>query len=312
MIRRGFTLLEMIFVIVVLGIIATITTDIIGSLYRNYNNAKVLNDLTLKTSNALTIIKKRVDRAIEDSIVYVDDVDNLTGNYEAVYLKLLSKPNINNDDKLGALLWIGKDIESFKLSGDLQSNGYSGFADIQESNKTKLSSPDSNFTVTNQVQSDITGESSWEISSGTSYRSVVYFPYFENSGDAEDRFWSNNPTSLYNISGATPDDENLTLAEDMNVTENYSLSYSAYAITLDGGDLKLHYNFRPWNGEVLDINDEDKSTTIIDSVNSFKFWSEANGGLLRLQLCVSSEEYITSSSDSENFTYCKESAVILR
>jgi hypothetical protein len=304
----------MIFVIVVLGIIATITTDIIGSLYRNYNNAKVLNDLTLKTSNALTIIKKRVDRAIEDSIVYVDDVDNLTGNYEAVYLKLLSKPNINNDDKLGALLWIGKDIESFKLSGTFSQNGYSGFANVLASSATDIVSPQSMFESislndTNSTQFDITGA---PLLSGTNHRSVIYFPYFEDSGTAEERFWTATPSSLHKITTINSDD-NITIEEDENITivENYSLSYSAYAITLDGKNLNLHYNFRPWNSENLNSITNNKKT-IIDSVNSFKFWSEANGGLLRLQLCVSSEEYITSSSDSENFTYCKESAVILR
>ncbi|MFP4333740.1 MAG: type II secretion system protein [Campylobacterales bacterium] len=305
--KKGFTLLEMIFVIVVLGIIATITTDIIGSLFRNYNNAKVLNDLTLKTSNALTIIKKRVDRAIEDSVVFVDDSSSPSG-YKAVFERGLTDLNISD----GALLWIGKDIESFKLDGNLSQNGYSGFADVIASNRTKLSSPDSNFTITDEVQKDITGEANWDDGSGN-YRSVVYFPYYEDSGDAEERFWTDTPSSLHKITTVNGEDD-ITIEEDKNITivENYSLSYSAYAITLDGGDLNLHYNFRPWNGEVLDVDDEDKSTTIIDNVKTFKFWSEANGGLLRLQLCVSSDEYMTSSSDSEEFRYCKESAVILR
>ncbi|MFP4485869.1 MAG: prepilin-type N-terminal cleavage/methylation domain-containing protein [Campylobacterales bacterium] len=307
--KKSFTLLEMIFVIVVLGIIATITTDIIGSLFRNYNNAKVLNDLTLKTSNALTIIKKRVDRAIEDSVVFVDDSSSPSG-YKAVFERGLTDLNISD----GALLWIGKDIESFKLSGDMAQNGYSGFADVIASSATDIVSPQSMFESislndTNSTQFDITGV---PLLSGANHRSVIYFPYYEDSGDAEERFWTDTPSSLHKITTVNGEDD-ITIEEDKNITivENYSLSYSAYAITLDGGDLNLHYNFRPWNGDGIDDNNV-STETIIDNVNAFKFWSEANGGLLRLQLCVSSEEYMTSSSDSEEFRYCKESAVILR
>lgn len=306
--RKAFTLIEVILVIVVMGIISTITTDIIGALYRSYNNQAVINDLTLKTSNALNIITKRLDNSIKESIAYDDN------NFIAIQQK-------TRDGNYPELFWIGADTESFKLSGDLSQNGYSGFIDVNRSglphnDSNSTFATDSNRSAIETTQSDITG-----ISPYIWINTALYFPYAVKDQSVSDMFYNYDtvngepPSALFDISSMTQvgSDVNITLSrKPETIVERFFLTYSAYALVQNNGDLILYYNLRPWIGPIAPLADYQDSTTLIDNVRSFEYWSEGEGSIIRFRLCVHDDSrYMAGSGDDEEeLIFCKESAII--
>jgi len=299
-VKKAFTLIEMIMVIVILGIIGVITTDIIGAIYRSYNNQLVVNDLTLKTSNALNIISKRLDRSIKESIAYDDD-------YKAIQQKSRS---VDRNDT-GALLWIGQDVESFKLSGDLSQNGYSGFIAVPSSNGIEMNATNSNAGTIQSVELNITGTPSWEANITT----ALYFPYASEDENVSGMFYeyeaNKKPSALFPVSTMQQNEDNNSNM-DINlsrppetIVERFALTYSAYALKQENGNLTLYYNFRPWQDE--DYNDGNE-TTLLNNVHSFEYWSEGQGSVIRLRVCVQNNRYI--GAGDESITFCKESAIV--
>ena len=54
--NRAFTLLELIFVIIIIGILGTISIDILIKMYKNYAYTKEMNFMSEKLENAMDIL----------------------------------------------------------------------------------------------------------------------------------------------------------------------------------------------------------------------------------------------------------------
>ena len=65
--KKAFTMIELIMVIIVLGIVASIGAEIIVKLYDNYMRTRTINALETKTEVALEQIAKRFQYRIKDS-----------------------------------------------------------------------------------------------------------------------------------------------------------------------------------------------------------------------------------------------------
>ncbi len=89
------------------------------------------------------------------------------------------------------------------------------------------------------------------------------------------------------------------------VYENYLLAHSAYALAFDATtrELRLHYNYRPWDGEVYTDGD---STLFLDNVSTFVFTQV--GSILKLQLCVNRSDAEATATDNQ-YSFCKEKAI---
>ncbi|MCK9258063.1 MAG: prepilin-type N-terminal cleavage/methylation domain-containing protein, partial [Sulfurospirillaceae bacterium] len=67
--KSGFTMVELVMVIIVLGIVASIGADIISNLYTNYLRTRAVNRLQTQTEIALEQIAKRLQYRIKDSVI---------------------------------------------------------------------------------------------------------------------------------------------------------------------------------------------------------------------------------------------------
>ena len=67
--KRAFTLLELVVVIVVLGIIAMISFNAVMNIYSNYFQTRTVNELETQTEIALEQISKRLDHRIKPSVI---------------------------------------------------------------------------------------------------------------------------------------------------------------------------------------------------------------------------------------------------
>jgi len=67
--RVGFTLLELIFVIVIIGIVGTMVTEIITNVYRDYILSYRVNEMQQKSEYLLEQIAGRLKYRIKDSTI---------------------------------------------------------------------------------------------------------------------------------------------------------------------------------------------------------------------------------------------------
>ncbi|WP_457602278.1 type IV pilin protein [Nitratifractor sp.] len=273
--KKAFSLIELIFVIVVLGIVASIGSQVIAKVYESYVLQRGMYRATMKTELVLEQIGNRLRYAIPGTVGARADNNN---SWEEI--STVTAPN----DKV--LQWVAYDGDSFEaIPQNGRTPGWSGFCDLNKSSKTKLSSPGSKFSLTNTIIKNLSDKTK-DINS-----SVVYFMDVYDGATGLPQY--------YDVRRS--DDTHLTFdnSNDKNASERYKLAWSSYALSVEGGDLYLYYNFSPYPGASL--NDAKKSL-LLKNVSNFRF--KGGEGSIRVKICL--EEPIAADA---NVTACKEKVI---
>ncbi len=286
-------MLELVFVIVILGIVSSIGAEVIAKVYESYVMERATHRSSLKTGLAATQIANRLSYAIPGTVIgrkstgFID-IDHLDANDYTI------------------LQWIGYDNDSF---GAERVPGWSGFADIgleaTLTTATQLSTPGSALGTTSTIIAFLGGAGITD--------AAIFFP---------STFTVNNIGYDTDKSGAFPL-TNVSTGELLGVTltgktiqEHYKLAWSSYAIVpllRDGTtpctpdtvsnqicDLHLYYNFQPWLGKAYTTGSHE---ILVRNVSVFRFTGSAN--TIRFKICQ--QEKISSTY---KITSCKEKAVI--
>jgi prepilin-type N-terminal cleavage/methylation domain-containing protein len=228
----AFSMLELIFVIVILGIVASIGSEMIAKVYESYIVQRAQHSATLKTELAAAQIANRLASAIPGTVYRITN-----GNtYESIEANLAG-----SGDNYKGLQWVGSDAESFNAAS---TPGWSGFCDINTSTQTSIETPGSALALTNAIKS--------KLSSSTNL--AVYFP--DDLTDYNASITVTDPDTL-SISGTVP----------TRIVEHYKLASSSYALVVEGGDLYLYYNFNPTPATPL----ETTKSLLMKDVATFKF-----------------------------------------
>lgn len=314
--KRAFTLLELVVVIVVLGIIAMMSFNAIMNIYSNYFQTRTVNELETQTEIALEQISKRLEHRIKPSVI--------ARKTDGAFLAL-NDSGVNLDAKYEILEFIPYAYEIFNdvPSGSNKAGRYSGYADLAKSSPaTGLISPGSNFSTevvetikdltcredTNATCVDFTKKDGGVVA----IFSDVYYNVQSSFG------YSNGtvPVSLDiakvgvngGQSGLNSDTLEISGFGGKQISEQYHLAYTANAIvpeqsadpkdTANGVfDLNLYYDYRPWMGEKYKPNGE--KATLAKNVTRFVF-TEKNGVIV-LKLCMRAK--------NSEITICKSKAV---
>ncbi len=268
--RSAFSLLELIFVIVILGIVSSLGAEIIANVYESYVLQRAQHRASLKTELVATQIANRLRYAIPGTIVRRVGIN---GTAEELSEAMASSP-----DAYTVLQWVAYDGDSFEAisSAADRKPGWSGFCDIEVSGPDNISTPGSNLGLANTIISNLSGTTKGITDAN------LYFPY---------------DTTAYDITAGTG--ETITLGtEAPRIIEHYKLSWSSYALVIDGGDLYLYYNFSPSPAAAIGGS----SQLLLKNVTNFKF--QGAGRTTRFKVCK--EENI---GESFNIASCKEKAV---
>jgi len=298
--RAGFTMIELIMVIVVMGIISSIGAGIIAKLYENYIKTRAINKLQSQSELVLNQIAKRLESRVKDSVIARQKG---AGNF----LNYVSITDAN--DSYQILEWIGKDTESFNGASN---PGWSGFIDL---NNTATSNPyiktlGSDLNTTDSIINSLSNGKVRLDDKSAKNRPAIIFKG-NSIFDLEDYGWSGaDGNYTHKVSYTKGSNDILEFAETMatrpsEIFEQYDLAWSAYAIVPEGSahdfNLTLHYNYQPWENERYDNN---ASTSIlIKNVSTFKFTKI--GDTIRLKLCL----HDNNQSGDYNFAFCKERVV---
>ena len=302
--KSAFTMIELVMVIVVMGIVASIGADIIARMYENYIKTRSINRLQAQSEIVLNEIAKRLQFRIKDSVIARNDSN---------FSDYVSLSDAN--DSYQILEWIGKDNDSFK---GVSMPGWSGFIDL-DSNMTnkslgtygKLKTPGSELNTTDAIIGALSnGKVRLDSAVANHNRPALLFKG-QSTFDLSQYGWDGvegNYTHKVKYTAGTNDvlvfDENTSNLNE--IFEHYDLSWSAYAVVPEGNNtndfnLTLHYNYQPWENERYDQNAT--SSVLAEHVSTFKFTK--TGDTIRLKLCIND----ANRSGGFNFAFCKEKVV---
>ena len=296
--KLAFTMIELVMVIVVLGIVASIGSEIIVKMYENYVRTREINKLQAQSELILNEIARRLEFRIKDSIIARNN------NNFSDYV-----PLSDANDSYQILEWIGKDNDSFR---GISKPGWSGFVDLysNETNRSQIKTSGSELNVTNDIIQALSNSDVNLSSTDSGQRPAIIFSGQTDFNKTQYGWGGTRGLYTYRVTytpGGTNDILNLI---DSNSTypstifEQYSLVWSAYAIVPEGNNtsdfnLTLHYNYQPWENErYSDVN----GSLLAEHVSTFKFKKE--GDTIRLKLCIND-----ANLSGFNFAFCKEKVV---
>ena len=314
--KRAFTLLELVVVIVVLGIIAMMSFNAIMNIYSNYFQTRTVNELEPQTEIALEQISKRLEHRIKPSVI--------ARKTDGAFLAL-NDNRVNLDAKYEILEFIPYAYEIFNdVPSGNKAGRYSGYVDLANSSPTTgLISSGSNFTTeVIETIKDLTCKDDTRNATCVDFTnkdggvvaifSDVYYNVQSSFGYSNGTVPVDLDIAKVGVKGGQSGLNGNTLEilgfGGKQISEQYHLAYTANAIvpeqsadpkdTANGVfDLNLYYDYRPWMGEKYKPNGE--KATLAKNVTRFVF-TEKNGVIV-LKLCMRAK--------NSEITICKSKAV---
>ncbi len=312
-------------VIVILGIVSSITSSIFVRVYENYIIQRATHNASLKTELAITQTANRLTYRIHGTTIARNPA---TGDFFDVE-SMLSKQTDRNHI---VLEWIGYDHDSFSTANPPGWSGYCNTAATigSPAGAGRIVTPGSNLDFTKKVITNLSGGTPrwallFSLDAGL-FRNAPPALFLDEScmgynGSNNDCIHSvteDNSTSL-----TTDKFDRVPIILNSRISDHYKLAWSAYAIvpvehnthsvvdpdsmlgTNDSVfDLELRYSYQPWAG--IDYNDADvPSITLIKNVTTFKFSEQ--GDTMRLKLCATEK---IGGEGSTNISICKEKVVM--
>ena len=318
--RYAFSMVELVFVIVVLGIVASIGSSIIAQAFQTYIVQKATNGSSIKTELAAEQIANRLSYAIPWTLI--------AKRPAAPYDSISFDDNLPGADEVHtALEWIGVDGDSFEAT---LTPGWSGYCDDKNSITSSCDTPGSGIAMTQTIIGNLSNNKvDFTTTTFAANKPLIVFKtgYYRDDFISEVEY---SPSCIGLVTGGTTDcaikaygttgvagvsHPTLTFdnANPKKRAEHYALAWSAYAIVpanarvVNGQrvyDLILYYNYQPWEGEKYTDNGI-SSQILVNNVSLFDFTSYDNS--IRFKICVLQP---IGTSSTEMVTLCKEKVVM--
>lgn len=346
--RKSFTLIELIFVLVILGIVGSFTSQIIMNLYTNYILQKASLRLETMAQNTLNILGNQLQNSIKDSVALVGTGAN---DYKSIdTIETQADGDFTKTSAVKGVVWIAKDRESLQGMSTLDIDNktipaYNGIADFSESggeimisgvphtkvvskcpeydtvHKNNSAEVVCDFTSIKEIVQNITGSDK---------DSGLYFTYGNLEGNVYDRFWQKPLGTHRSIFGLDPaynftERETLVLDQKPNqIGDIFDLVHSAYGLIwtanpqigthLQTGSLSLITGINTWRKtNPTNFEDQLKDTNakhlLLEDVTKFYMWTESGGSIVRMYLCLGDLD-VEDALGIDNYEICKESVVL--
>jgi prepilin-type N-terminal cleavage/methylation domain-containing protein len=297
--HAAFTLIELIFVIVIMAIVGKFGVEFLIQVYNSYIFEKVNHNLQTNSAMAVELIAKKLQYRIKDSVIARTAIGN-------------TPVPISDASGTGytVLEWIGYDNEGFR---GVTSPYWSGIIDLDNSNANILLSPDTNTSKINSLILSLSNNNS------SLSNAAIYFIGSNSDvkrdfgwiADAANTTWMQNQNgSMHPIKAVAGTDNQFqsstaTNFANIDLYEYYQLAWTAYGIVMENydnnthmGTLRLYWDYQPWEGET--IANATHNAIIMENVSTFQFISI--GAIMKIQVC-------TKSNLLEEYSLCKEKTV---
>ncbi|WP_345985074.1 type II secretion system protein [Sulfurimonas sp. HSL-1656] len=272
--KRAFTMMELIFVIVIMGVLAKFGVDIMQQIYNNFVYSQRTNVLQAQSEAAVNQIANRLQNRIKDSVIAS------TLNHGA-YQPLGSNTAAGST----VLEWVGIDYDGWQSLPPL----WSGTIDLTDSNGTNLKSPRtssrSGFYNGGTAAVYFLG-SNVDVLSGFGWQAAAF----------ADQSHTMHPVNV----GAGQLTPAVGSFSGRDVYEFYQLANSAFAVELNGRILTLYTDYQPWDGEIYTAG---TASILMENVTTFTFTKV--GDIIKLQVCIGDND-LTGEGE---YSLCKERTV---
>ncbi len=302
--RFAFTMLELVFSIVVMGIIGKFGVEFLSQAYKSFIYTNVNHELQSNSATAVEVIASRLQYRIKDSVIARTSP---TGTPVAIGSASGSTYTI--------LEWVGVDNEGLRGNSDdntttFNKPNWSGIFDLDAGNANALVSPETNTTAVDDLIRKLS-ENNSSIADAALY-------FIGSNSDVKSGYgWDGNLTivnaqqgAMHPITSVSGNENQFTSSTGTNfsgvdIYEYYQLAWSAYALVYESGTnnkgtLKLYWNYQPWKGENFSSATNVKSAVLMENVDTFQFTSI--GSILKIQVCVKSDLV-------EDYSICKEKTI---
>lgn len=317
--HKAFTLLEVVIVITILGIVASIGSTVLAQLYENHITQRAMHRASLKTELAINQITNRLAYRIDNTVIARRGDNTFNPLIDMIY-------TTTNTDR-AVLEWIGYDEESFSAH---TIPGWSGYCDVNATSTSgRIVTPGSRLNaLTNTIVQNLSGSTATPTLGllfslggqldGGNFQVPACFGYNDDG----------NTSCIHQVTirdNTTLNTDRLAGAANTTISDQYKLAWSAYAIvavnqdalytdtrnnavvapgTPDSFDLNLCYGYQPWSGtQYFETNN---CSTLVRNVTSFKYSEQ--GGTMRIKLCAT--ERVGDLNTSTNISVCKEKVVM--
>jgi len=289
--KSAFTLLEVSFVLAILGIIMTMGSEIILVIYQGYFLQKSLYTMQNHTALASTQIANRLAYSIKGTVIARKD------EYHFKALK-----NITGE-KYPILEWMGYDREGFTFLGTKDRRpAWSGYCDLNASSLNILFSPGSKFTELENIHQHLSTHYK-----GVSDEAIIFTQHPNIAHEIAYRENKRSNRHIHPIENII-NDHSLRLKNKHTRTmkEHYQITRTAYALVPENirthlgkkvFDLVLYYNYQPWKDEYYT---QGKHQILIPNISLFIF--KASGDTLQFKLC--------QKASSTTIQSCKEKTIL--
>lgn len=299
--KKAFTLIELVMVIVIMGIISAIGADIIGTMYTNYLRSKAVDELQSQSDIAIQLISKRLSHRVRGS--------------EAVVRGAGVVPISSQADTDTILTWIGVSSESrnglWNAAAGRVVPGWSGLVDlppVPNPATTTIVSPGSHLNNTNTIIQALTnGVASF------ANGNIAFIPKTSKATNVANYYNNTNTNYTIRVNMNANNTYRMRVGDGLpiypdgttkGITNEYYLSHTAYAIVATGAannmTLWLHYNYQPWNNQNYLAG---QRRVVARGVSTFRF--RRYGGGIYLKLCLQDANLNTATALSA----CKETVV---
>lgn len=300
-IRNAFTMIELIFVIVVMGIIGKFGTEFLAQSYDSFIFSKINNTLQSNSAISVEFIASRLQHRIKDSAVVRE---GNTSDFTS-----LASAAAADAQKFTVLEWVSTDVDNFR--GTREPN-WTGIIDINHpsSSTTVLVSPDTNTSKINATVNTL--------SYGDSGIDDAALIFIGANTDINGYGWggvalTDQENVMHPINDITTDLTQFAPAvgsfSGIDIYEYYKLAWTANAVVMenydtekyngkDMGDLYFYYDYQPWNGQ--NFYTHGKRALLMEQVSTFQ--AMAIGSIIKIQICSKSDLV-------EEYALCKEKTI---
>ena len=279
--KKTFTLIEIIFVIVILGLISVGSFKAIEMLYQRYYQVNTITKFSILSQTLLdevsTILYYRTPLT---AIGYDPD----SGEFK--------KLEDINDEKYKIFEWISEAYDAKKHFGFDIKTGYTGFIDMDASDRDTLTLVSKDFNITDINNSlNAIFDNNQDLNKTTA---VIFAGNLDTGVESDDynnsfgwHGYEHDKVFLINKFKQVGNDANLTMTSDIEGNKIYSKYYlatSAWGIArgkdinktadclngldVDDNTLLLFYNYRPWKNKTFCADPHtNKSETIEGNVS---------------------------------------------
>lgn len=307
--RKAFTMIELLFVIVIMGIVGGITLEAIRQYYEGIYRMQEYSKRVADADQILEKLSKYFENAISSSIVNLDR-NGGTG--------CEGPPDNNNPDDDFTVAFIGVDTDSLRGIG--LTPGWNEEVLLGANNV--VIATDSDYTMAGSIinkldsasPADLTGSALYDADS-IDVGSCARFGL--NGGDV-------GSAGYHRITASTATSLALNLENNATDGKRKYLLRTGYAFLVQNdGRFIMSTNFHPWNGERYDSAANRKESLLGENVAHFYADYDASdfvrdpdvsdrGLVWRLKVCMRGLDSNLTTTDEENTMICRERRVHVR